>query len=91
MKTTENQKTAPGLRALFEDHLKDIYWTEKALAKAITKIAKKATTPELIEVLNNHLEETEEQVLRLEKNFQIMGQKTIAKKCDAMEGLMKEA
>lgn len=81
---------ASGLRELFENSLKDIYWAEKALTKAISKMVKNATSPELMEILSNHLEETKEQVVRLEKVFQIIGQKAVAKKCDAMEGLIKE-
>jgi ferritin-like metal-binding protein YciE len=81
---------ASGLKELFEDSLKDIYWAEKALTKAIPKMAKYATSPELTDALNSHLKETEEQVTRLEKIFDIIGQKAVAKKCDAMEGLIKE-
>jgi ferritin-like metal-binding protein YciE len=85
-----NSNGASGLRELFEDSLKDIYWAEKALIKAIPKMVKNATSLELIEALNGHLEETEQQVARLEKVFEIIGKKATAKKCDAMEGLIKE-
>lgn len=81
---------ADGLRALFEDSLKDIYWAEKALIKALPKMAKNATSEELKSAIDNHLAETEEQVSRLEKVFQSIGKKATAKKCDAMEGLIKE-
>ena len=76
---------------LFEDELKDIYWAEKALTKAIPKMIKKATSEELIEALENHLQETEEQVSRCEEIFGIIGKKAVAKKCEAMDGLIKEA
>jgi ferritin-like metal-binding protein YciE len=82
---------ASGLTELFEDGLKDIYWAEKALTKAIPVMIKNATSQELIEALNTHLTETEEQIVRLEKVFEIAGKKAAAKKCDAMEGLIKEA
>lgn len=81
---------ADGLRSLFEDSLKDIYWAEKALTKALPKMAKNATSPELKTAIENHLAETEKQIARLEKVFQSIGKKAVAKKCDAMEGLIKE-
>lgn len=79
------------LMKLFEDELKDIYWAEKALTKAIPKMIKNATAPELIEALTSHLEETENQVTRLEQVFESIEKKAVAKKCEAMEGLIKEA
>jgi ferritin-like metal-binding protein YciE len=79
------------LMKLFEEELKDIYWAEKALTKAIPKMIKNATSEELIEALENHLAETEEQVKRVEQVFELAGKKAVAKKCDAMEGLIKEA
>jgi len=79
------------LMKLFEEELKDIYWAEKALTKAIPKMIKNATSAELIEALDNHLMETEEQVKRVEQVFELTGKKAVAKKCEAMEGLIKEA
>jgi ferritin-like metal-binding protein YciE len=79
------------LLKLFEDSLKDIYWAEKALTKALPKMVKKATSDELVRALENHLEETEEQVQRVEEVFEMIGKKASAKKCDAMSGLIKEA
>lgn len=79
------------LMTLFENELKDIYWAEKALTKAIPKLIKNATNDELIQALENHLIETEEQVGRLEEVFESLGKKPVAKKCEAMEGLIKEA
>jgi ferritin-like metal-binding protein YciE len=76
---------------LFEDSLKGIYWAEAALVKAIPKMVKKATSEELIEALDSHLEETKEQVTRLEKVFSLLGKKAQSEKCEAMEGLLKEA
>ena len=97
-KSAENNKgvvkaksdAASGLKELFEDGIKDIYWAEKALTKALPKMAKNATTRELIAAINNHLIETEGQIKRIEKAFEIIGVKPVAKKCDAMEGLIKE-
>ena len=79
------------LMKLFEEELKDIYWAEKALTKAIPKMIKNATSEELIEALENHLAETEEHVVRVEQVFEILGKKATAKKCEAMAGLIKEA
>lgn len=78
------------LMKLFEDELKDIYWAEKALTKAIPKMIKNATSTDLIEALESHLEETQEQIERLTKVFASIDKKPVAKKCDAMEGLIKE-
>jgi len=82
---------AQGLRDLFEDQLKDIYWAEKALTKALPKMMKQATSPELVSALEEHLAVTEEQVERVEKVFEALGKTARAKKCEAMDGLIKEA
>src|SRR4051812_40861715 len=82
---------AQGLRDLFQDELKDIYWAEKALTKALPKMIKHATSSELATALKEHLAITEEQVTRLEQVFESIGTKAQAKKCQAMEGLIKEA
>lgn len=79
------------LLKLFEDSLKDVYWAEKALTKAIPRMMKKATSEELAEALENHLEETNHQVKRLEDVFSMIGKKAVGKKCEAMSGLIKEA
>jgi ferritin-like metal-binding protein YciE len=74
----------------FTDSLKDIYWAEKALTKALPKMQKAATTEELKNAIEEHLAQTEEHITRLEQVFEIMGKKAQAKKCDAMEGIIKE-
>jgi ferritin-like metal-binding protein YciE len=81
---------AEGLRELFVDSLKDIYWAEKALTKALPKMAKNATSENLVTAIEDHLAVTEEQVTRLEQVFEIVGEKAVAKKCEAIEGLIKE-
>lgn len=81
---------AEGLRELFVDSLKDIYWAEKAMTKALPKMAKNASSENLITALNDHLAVTEGQIDRLEQVFQSVGEKAVAKKCDAMDGLIKE-
>lgn len=81
---------AEGLRELFNDSLKDIYWAEKALLKALPKMAKNATTQNLIMAIDEHTVVTEEHVGRLERVFELVGKKAVAKKCEAMDGLIKE-
>lgn len=90
-KKQNSQEEATGLRELFIDSLKDIYWAEKALTKALPKMIKKATSEELVTALTDHLAVTEEQVTRLEEVFSSIGEKAQAKKCVAMEGLINEA
>ena len=75
---------------LFIDELKDIYWAEKHLTKNLPKAAKAATTDELKNALTGHLQETEDQVRKLETVFELIGEKVQAKKCEAMDGLVKE-
>jgi ferritin-like metal-binding protein YciE len=79
------------MEELFTDMLKDIYWAEKALTKALPKMAKASTTEELSQAFEEHQTQTEEHIKRLEQVFELMGQKPQAKKCEAMEGLQKEA
>ncbi len=78
------------LEKFFVDALKDIYWAEKALTKALPKMKKAATTEELKTAIDEHTAQTMEQVARLEEVFEMMGKKAQAKKCEAMEGLIKE-
>jgi ferritin-like metal-binding protein YciE len=78
------------LQKFFEDSLKDIYWAEKNLVKALPKMQEAATTEELKNAIEEHLAQTETQVARLEQVFELMGKKAQAKKCEAMEGLIKE-
>lgn len=89
--TKPKASAASGLTELFEDGLKDIYWAEKALTKALPTMVKNASSVELKDAIDNHLTETEEQIVRLEQVFKIIGQKATAKKCDAMEGLIEES
>jgi ferritin-like metal-binding protein YciE len=79
------------LQKFMYDSLKDIYWAEKHLTKALPKMSKAATNEELVSALEEHLEVTEEHVARLEQVFELLGKKAQAKKCEAMEGLTKEA
>ncbi|HSQ43386.1 MAG TPA: ferritin-like domain-containing protein [Ginsengibacter sp.] len=87
----DNSNAEQGFRDLFEDELKDIYWAEKALTKAIPKMIKNTTTEELATALEDHLEVTKGHVDRLEEVFQLLGKAARGKKCEAMDGLIKEA
>ena len=89
--TLTRPKAGSQLEEFFVESLKDIYWAEKHLTKAIPKMIKAATTEELQEVLDEHLVVTRDQVVQLEKIFEMMGKKPQSEKCDAMEGLTKEA
>jgi ferritin-like metal-binding protein YciE len=91
-----NTKAAPyneesKLKELFVEELKDIYWAEKHLVKALPKMAKAATSEELAGAIENHLAQTEEHVSRVEQVFGQLGMAARAKKCEAMEGLVVEA
>ncbi len=91
-KEGENQAGESSMmEELFLDSLKDIYWAEKALTKALKKMQKEATSQELQGAFGQHLTVTEKQVSRLEQAFELLGEKAQAKKCDAMDGLITEA
>ncbi len=89
-KAPAKKDAAKDLSDLFEDSLKDIYWAEKALVKALPKMMKNATNEKLKAAIEKHLGETETHVSRLEEIFESMGKKAQAKKCDAMQGLLDE-
>jgi ferritin-like metal-binding protein YciE len=78
------------LQDFFNDELKDIYWAEKHLVKTLPKIQKAATSTELKNAINDHLEQTKVHVTRLEDIFEKIGQKASAKKCEAMAGITDE-
>ncbi|MEO8794795.1 MAG: ferritin-like domain-containing protein [Daejeonella sp.] len=81
----------PSLRVFFIDALKDIYWAEKNLCMTIPQMVKKSTSSVLREVLENHLGETENQMVRLEQVFASIDENPVAKRCEAMEGIIREA
>lgn len=93
-KSTSNKSGKSGdseFHEFFVDELKDIYWAEKHLAKALPKMKKAATSPELAAAFEKHAEETNGHIATLEQAFELLGEKAQAKKCDAMEGLLAEA
>lgn len=75
----------------FVDELKDIYWAEKHLVKALPKMQKAATSTELAAAFEKHTLETQTHIETLEQVFALLDEKATAKKCDAMEGLVEEA
>jgi ferritin-like metal-binding protein YciE len=78
------------LLKLFVDQIKDIYWAEKHLLKALPKMQKAASTEELQTAIENHTEQTQTHVERLEEIFELLEEKPQAKKCDGMQGLVEE-
>lgn len=78
------------LKDLYIDELKDLYNAENQLLKALPKMAKKASAPELKRAFQEHLTQTEGHVNRLEKIFKGLGEKPSGKTCKAMKGLVEE-
>jgi ferritin-like metal-binding protein YciE len=79
-----------GLRELYIDELKDIYNAENQLVKALPKMAKAASSNQLRQGFEKHLEQTKGHVQRLEKVFKSLGENPKGKKCKGMEGLIEE-
>lgn len=78
------------LKEFFIEELKDIYWAEKHLMKALPKMQKASTSEQLADAFSGHLTQTEEHVKRLEQIFEMLEEKPRAKKCEGMEGIVKE-
>ncbi len=78
------------LDVLFHDTLKDIYFAENKILKALPKMAKAAQSRDLKAAFTKHLKETQGQVKRLERVFKIIGKKAVGKKCEAIVGITKE-
>ena len=81
---------AKDLNALFLDTLKDIYYAEKQIYKSLPKMAKAAASEQLRAAFEKHHDETEGQIERLEKIFELLGKPARGKKCDAIEGILDE-
>ncbi|MDB6016017.1 MAG: ferritin-like protein [Pedosphaera sp.] len=84
-------ETINSLDAIFLQEIKDLYSAEKQLTKALPKVAKKASSPELKSAIEEHLHQTEGHVNRLEEVFRILGQPPKARTCAAMKGILEEA
>ncbi len=78
------------MQELLIDELKDLYSAEKQIVRALPKLAKAATTPELQQAILTHLEETKNQVARLEKIGELVGKKLTGKTCVGMKGVLEE-
>lgn len=79
------------LQALYLEQLRDLYSAEQQIIKALPKLRKSCTHEELGEAFDTHLEQTREQVVRLERIFEDLGEKPTGKFCKGMEGLIAEA
>jgi ferritin-like metal-binding protein YciE len=78
------------LHDAFIDELRDTYDAEKQLTKALAKLAKAASSPELRDAFETHLEETQGQIARLEKVFASLDEKVRGKHCDGIAGIIEE-
>ncbi|CAN5403529.1 ferritin-like domain-containing protein [soil metagenome] len=78
------------LRELLVEELKDIYNAEKQITKALPKVIRATKNGQLREALSDHLAETEQQIVHLERVFALLGENSGRKKCAAMEGILEE-
>jgi ferritin-like metal-binding protein YciE len=78
------------LETLFHDTLKDIYYAERAILKALPKMARGAQSSELKQAFEKHKEETQGQVERLQQVFEIIGKRAQGKTCPAIDGILEE-
>jgi ferritin-like metal-binding protein YciE len=78
------------LEELFVDELKDLYSAEKQITKALPKMVKGATSPKLKDAFQSHLDETNGQIQRLEKIFELLKKKSTGKTCEGMKGVLAE-
>jgi ferritin-like metal-binding protein YciE len=78
------------LQSVFEELLKDTYGAEKQIVKALPNLVEAAMSEELQQAFEDHLEQTKEQVTRLEQIFSMLGINRMAKECKAMQGLLEE-
>lgn len=90
-RTRRGRANTSGFRSFFIDQLKDLYWAEKHLHTALPKLQRAATDKILAAAFEREVIDTEWQIGNLERIFDLMGRKAQTKKCDAMEGLLKEA
>ncbi len=90
-KNKSTDKSKSEFKELFLHELKDIYWAENHLVKSLPKMAKAASSKKLSDAIKEHKKETENQIKRLEKVFELINEKASGKKCEAMAGLLEEA
>lgn len=87
--TTQFNEESP-LEKFFLAQLKDIYYAEQKITKALPKMQEAATTESLKDAFEDHLLQTQRQIKRLEKAFELLGKKATGEKCEAIEGIAKE-
>lgn len=80
----------PTLEGLFHETLKDVYYAERKLLKALPKMARNAKSPDLKAAFEKHLGETEGHVQRLQQVFEMFGKRAQAKTCPAIDGIVEE-
>jgi ferritin-like metal-binding protein YciE len=85
------EASAPYLEKFFINQLKDIYYAEQHLVKALGEMQKATTTEELEDAFEHHLKQTERHLKRLDRVFKMIGTTAAAKKCEAIDGLINEA
>lgn len=78
------------LESLLHDGLRDIYYAEKKIMKALPKMIRAAQSTDLQAAFDKHLTETEQQVERLQQVFELMGKRAQAKTCPAIDGILEE-
>jgi len=86
----EKSMSADTVERLLVEELKDLYSAEKQITRALPKMAKSATNDQLRQAFENHLKETEDQIERLDRAFEILGKSSSGKTCIAMQGLIEE-
>lgn len=82
--------TTKGLNDLLLNFMQDIYYAERQILKALPKLAKAASNPRLQQALTEHREETQGQVERLQRAFEVLGKRARGRTCEAINGLIEE-
>jgi ferritin-like metal-binding protein YciE len=90
-KDSKKKQEPSYLQKFFIDQLKDIYYAEKELLNGLEEMKNACTTEELQDAFDNHKRQTERHIQRLEKVFKMINMRAQGKKCEAIEGLLKEA
>ena len=90
MAESKSKASTKGLQDMFLDGVKDIYYAEKKITKALPKMTRAAQSEELKAGFQKHLAETEEQVKRLEQVFELLGKSARGKTCPAIDGIIEE-
>ncbi|HLH10556.1 MAG TPA: ferritin-like domain-containing protein [Methylovirgula sp.] len=89
-KQSASTKQGKDLNTLFYETLKDIYFTEKQILRALPKMAKTAQSDEVRQAFEKHRDQTEQHVERLDEVFEIIGKPARGKTCEAINGIIEE-